>query len=81
MGRGRFFPFPFHGTKETTRTHAPALFLLTKFSQQKHAAAEGVEGPSARSAVLVGEFEFARREFIFLVAARRRRLVSPSLLT
>lgn len=55
MGRGRFFPFPFHGTKETTRTHAPAL----------RAAADGVGALCALRGSRRRIRKFARRDFFF----------------
>ena len=55
MGRGRFFPCPFHGTKETTRTHAPAL----------RAAADGVGALCALRGSRRRIRKFARRDFFF----------------
>ena len=55
MGRGRFFPFPFHGTKETTRTHAPAL----------RAAADGVGALRSLRGSRPRIRKFARRDFFF----------------
>ena len=55
MGRGRFFPFPFHGTKETTRTHAPAL----------RAAADGVGALRSLRGSRRRIRKFARRDFFF----------------